>query len=74
MTSLGMWSCQWRELRPITFGDPGQGKRQIPHDGPDAAAEDTGTGHGRGRGRARGRDGNGEYEMIAMTEGADINV
>jgi hypothetical protein len=25
MVVLGMWSCQWRELKPITFGGSGSG-------------------------------------------------
>ncbi|EPE34406.1 hypothetical protein GLAREA_10100 [Glarea lozoyensis ATCC 20868] len=67
MTSLGVWSCQWRELRPITFG--GSSAAQ-PSSSETAASPNTGEagdeeqGYGRGRGRGRGRDGAGEYEMV----------
>ncbi|KZM27341.1 hypothetical protein ST47_g1517 [Ascochyta rabiei] len=60
MTSLGVWACQWRELRPITFG----AKSTKP------AAND-GVGEARGSGRGRGRDGAGEYEMANMNDGAN---
>lgn len=82
MTSLGVWTCQWRELRPINFG----GSNTVAGG---AVAEATGiSGGGIGepqnseagnnevagdeeqgygrRGRGRGRDGAGEYEMVAM--------
>jgi hypothetical protein len=65
MTSLGVWACQWRELRPINFGGKGGSARE-PANG---VTEDDGDGHTRGRGRARGRDGAGEYEMVGMNEG-----
>ncbi|CAI9625948.1 unnamed protein product [Alternaria burnsii] len=65
MTSLGVWACQWRELRPINFGS----KKPSPSQ---PAVEDQG-GESRGRGRGRGRDGAGEYEMVGMSEG-DNNV
>ena len=67
MTSLGVWACQWRELRPINFGS--KNTRQQPN-GP---AHDDGVGESRGRGRGRGRDGAGEYEMVSM-DGGDNNV
>ncbi|KAF2001117.1 hypothetical protein P154DRAFT_465001 [Amniculicola lignicola CBS 123094] len=65
MTSLGVWACQWRELRPINFGGNG-GATKPQANG--SAAEDGG-GESRGRGRGRGRDGAGEYEMVGMGEG-----
>jgi hypothetical protein len=64
MTSLGVWACQWRELRPISFGGNKKittGVRQV-----NGSAEDDGVGQSRGRGRGRGRDGAGEYEMVTM--------
>lgn len=64
MTSLGVWACQWRELRPISFGGNKKatnGARQA-----NGSAEDDGVGQSRGRGRGRGRDGAGEYEMVGM--------
>lgn len=70
MVSLGMWACQWRELRPITFGGSNTAGAAQTKDGHD---EDTGgdpTGQARGRGRGRNRDGMGAYEMIGMKEDA----
>jgi hypothetical protein len=66
MTSLGVWACQWRELRPINFGS-----KTVVRQGASAVEEDTG--ESRGRGRGRGRDGAGEYEMVGMA-GGDDNV
>jgi ABC-type nickel/cobalt efflux system permease component RcnA len=60
MTSVGVWACQWRELKPINFGSK---------PAPKQAAADDGEGESRGRGRGRGRDGAGEYEMVDMNEG-----
>jgi ABC-type nickel/cobalt efflux system permease component RcnA len=60
MTSLGVWACQWRELKPISFGGKAASKQP--------AADD-----GAGETRGRGRDGAGEYEMVGMS-GADNNV
>ncbi|KAF2827338.1 hypothetical protein CC86DRAFT_393494 [Ophiobolus disseminans] len=60
MTSVGVWACQWRELKPINFGGKSAAK---------PAAADEGEGESRGRGRGRGRDGAGEYEMVDMNEG-----
>ena len=65
MTSLGVWACQWRELRPINFGGKSSSTAQ-PSSG---RGDDEGSGHARGRGRGRGRDGAGEYEMVGMNEG-----
>ncbi|CZT10716.1 hypothetical protein WAI453_012571 [Rhynchosporium graminicola] len=65
MTALGVWACQWRELRPINFG----GSAAAQTTAEVAVAEDGGDeemGLGRGRGRGRGRDGAGEYQMVAL--------
>ena len=67
MTSLGIWSCQWRELQPINFGG-----RATASGAADRAAEssrlvngdDDGIGFPRGQGRGRGRDGADVYEMF----------
>ncbi|KAF2033384.1 hypothetical protein EK21DRAFT_98377 [Setomelanomma holmii] len=59
MTSVGVWACQWRELKPINFGTK---------PAPRETAADDGAGESRGRGRGRGRDGAGEYEMVDMNE------
>ncbi|KAH7378807.1 integral membrane protein S linking to the trans Golgi network-domain-containing protein [Pyrenochaeta sp. MPI-SDFR-AT-0127] len=60
MTSLGVWACQWRELRPINFGNKTTTRQQ--------PATDDDAGESRGRSRGRGRDGAGEYEMVGMNE------
>ena len=59
MTSLGVWACQWRELKPINFGSKTPAQQPV--------TEEEG-GDSRGRGRGRGRDGAGEYEMVGMSE------
>lgn len=71
MTTLGIWSCQWRELRPINFGggtggrdSEAQNTREL-----EVGAEDGDVGYGRVRG-GRGRDGGGVYEMVGMNEGS----
>jgi len=77
MTFLGVWSCQWRELRPINFGgsiNTGEGQGQNNEEvGPSGEGED-GVDYSRGRGRGRGRDGGGEYEMVGLKGGDDANV
>ena len=73
MTALAMYACQWRELRPITFGGSaaataGTGTGNETGGSSAAPTEEVGDeemGYGR-RGRGRGRDGAGEYEMVAM--------
>ena len=72
MTSLGIWSCQWRELRPMTFGAKTEAKGDGQENKSAASLEDDSL--GRGRGRGRGRDGGGEYEMVGMNEAAETNV
>lgn len=68
MVSLGMWACQWRELRPMAFGKPKE-TPGLPLDG-----EQDGEGEGGGfmgfgrRGRAR----EGGYEMVGMEEGERV--
>ena len=66
MTSLGVWACQWRELRPINFGSKSTAR-------PKANPPDEGVGESRGRGRGRGEDGAGAYEMVGMKD-SDSNV
>jgi hypothetical protein len=76
MTSLGVWSCQYRELRPINFGGSSSSTTQNNVAGATGESSDAGPseggdeeqGYGRGRGRGRGRDGVGEYEMVGMKE------
>ena len=74
MTSLGVWSCQWRELRPINFGGNAGATSSAPRASGEAAEVDNGVNHGRGRGRGNGIDGGGEYEMVGMKEGSENNV
>ncbi|KAJ5808565.1 hypothetical protein N7474_009834 [Penicillium riverlandense] len=69
MTFMGMWACQWRELKPISFGGIGGGSSNndghaagssshAPADGQQESS------FGRGRGRERSINaGMGEYEM-----------
>jgi hypothetical protein len=73
MTSLGVWACQWRELRPISFG----GRSIVPAANSESVIQDAvddGDGYARGRGRGRGRDGSGAYEMVGLSEQADGHV
>ncbi|PBP19805.1 hypothetical protein BUE80_DR009306 [Diplocarpon rosae] len=66
MTALGLWACQWRELRPINFGGPAvQATNGVPAEEGDTAGEEEQE-YARGRGRGRGRDGAGVYEMVGM--------
>jgi ABC-type nickel/cobalt efflux system permease component RcnA len=71
MTSLGVWACQYRELRPISFGGVGSRQTNANNNGGDEENQD---GFAMGRGRGRNRDGGGNYEMVAMKEGADEGV
>jgi len=73
MTSLGVWTCQWRELRPINFGGSSmgtaQGSAETGEGSAEGAREEGGDEENLGndrRGRGRGRDGGGEYEMVTM--------
>ena len=67
MTSLGVWACQWRELRPISFGGAARSTTSTKtQDASDETAGEDDVGFARGRGRGRGRDGSGGYEMVGM--------
>jgi hypothetical protein len=68
MISLGVWSCQWRELRPINFGSSNTAQNNTISENIEVSQDggDMEQGYGRGRGRGRGRDGAGEYEMVGM--------
>lgn len=76
--ALGIWGCQYRELRPVFFGGGGAaaagagaggsgGNSNSNHNGAGdgIVAEDEEQGFSRGRGRSR-RDGPGAYEMVKM--------
>lgn len=84
MVGLGMWACQWRELRPINFGG-GSGRkegRSVVRETGNEGEREGGTkvpgdeehgwwGRGRGQ-RGRGRDpggGRDEYEMVGLRDG-----
>jgi len=76
MISLGIWACQWRQLRPMAFGKAmGFGKAKttpaLPPEGfvPEEAG---GSIMGFAR-RSRARDGGGSYEMVGLGE-EDENV
>lgn len=67
MCGLGIWACQWRELRPMVFGGGSSTKNQA--EGSQAnghAPEDLEAGHEMGSGRGTGPDGSGSYEMVGM--------
>ncbi|KAI1769836.1 integral membrane protein S linking to the trans Golgi network-domain-containing protein [Hypoxylon cercidicola] len=76
--SGGTYGCQWRELRPISFGGNGGRNTNNAEGSTEAAAQNGGAASGdqgdeemgfsRGRGRGRGRDGSGagEYEMVGL--------
>jgi len=66
MTSLGVWTCQYRELRPINFGGAPQSTTGESSMAASTNEGDEEQGYGRGRGRGRGRDGAGEYEMVGI--------
>ena len=68
MTVLGMWSCQWRELKPISFGfgnataQIGQGQNQRGDAvGSNALDHD--------RGRAVGDTG--DYELVGINDASE---
>lgn len=60
MVFLGVWACQWRELKPISFG--GKGKAKVTGT---ASVVDEEAGFAR-ENRGSGRDGAGAYEMVGM--------
>lgn len=66
MTILGVWACQWRELRPINFGGSTVANGATGENVTTGEVHDEEQGYGSGRGRGRGRDGGGEYEMVGM--------
>jgi protein SYS1 len=63
MIALGIWACQWRELKPLAFGGSSKGKQKATDT---ASGADEGEGHVMGSG-GRGRDGGGAYEMVQMS-------
>jgi hypothetical protein len=74
MTSVGVWACQWRELKPISFGGHGRSAgASSSQTAANPAEDEEGVEYTRGRGRGRGRDGAGNYEMVGMDQ-QDNNV
>ncbi len=63
MTGLGVWTCRWRELRPISFGAPAG----------DVENGEVGFLQGRS-GAGMGADGVGVYEMVDRTEGSVLSI
>ncbi|KAJ5735212.1 uncharacterized protein N7483_000337 [Penicillium malachiteum] len=64
MTFTGMWACQHRELKPITFGGHASTERTASQQAEDSQQESS---FGRGRGRERSVQ---EYEMNEVGERA----
>lgn len=67
MTSLGVWTCRWRELRPINFGSGSAGAEDgsgggSKDDGRDLVVQDDVE-------RGKGRGGGGAYEMVGLMKG-----
>ena len=76
MIFLGIWACQWRELRPMSFGGAvakAKATPALPHEeGDDMEDQADGIFHrmlGRVR-RATGAD-RGDYEMVELEESGD---
>jgi len=68
MTSVGVWACQWRELRPISFGGNRSAGASNSQNQANPPADEEGVEYTRGRGRGRGRDAGGNYEMVGMSD------
>jgi protein SYS1 len=85
MIFLGVWACQWRELRPVSFGailgggdgsSVGRAKQTPSLPLEDGGAEEEESGLSRIMNRIRGRtantDGAGDYEMVGMEDRGDV--
>lgn len=62
MVSLGIWACQWRELKPIKFGGTSSTKQTIPGDTGAVTVDESQGLLGSAQAKA-GRSGTGAYEM-----------
>ena len=71
MVSLGMWACQWRELRPISFGDTSVTRANLDTQQAPDADEDLTVHAPSGRDRGRKRDDSSGYEMVGIKDGSD---
>lgn len=58
MISLGIWSCRWRELKPINFGAAGGGEEKSEAAAGELLGEEGGMETGLG----------GEYEMVGINK------
>jgi hypothetical protein len=66
MTVLGVWACQWRELRPISFGFGATSNSSNTTTASNRG--DAGVGFPQGTSAGRGRDGGGTYELVDRSD------
>lgn len=66
MISLGMWACQWRELRPMAFGGRSKDTTSGAASANVAPELEAGEGYEMGERRGGGKDGAGTYEMVGL--------
>lgn len=85
MTVGGIYSCRWRELKPMNFGAAAKAVAAVSGVDDSVVGDGAGggsvdeqipeeVGYGRGRGRGKGRDRAGEYEMVGMKDHGADNV
>lgn len=68
MTSLGVWTCRWRELQPINFGGSSGGEE----DGGGSNSKDAGRDlvvQDEEMERGKGRGGGAAYELVGLIKG-----
>ena len=75
MIFLGIWACQWRELRPMSFGGTvakAKATPALPHEGNANEEQEEGM-FNRMLGRMRRATGAkmGDYEMVGLEDGED---
>lgn len=68
MTSLGVWTCRWRELQPINFGSGGAGGEEGGGSSSKDASGDIAV-HDEEVDRGKGRGGGAAYEMVGLMKG-----
>ena len=66
MTVLGVWACQWRELRPISFGFNSSSNSS----NATTTRNETGSGilFSQEGSSGRGNDGGGAYELVERSD------
>ncbi|KAL1961272.1 hypothetical protein VTO42DRAFT_3218 [Malbranchea cinnamomea] len=80
MTFLGVWVCQWKELKPISFGGGSLSARNKANQTAEGHAGTEAGGSTMSRilrgifGRDGGGDGSGAYEMVPVKDRADEAV